>query len=184
MTEAVAWRMSTRRPRGVEAGDSAADKHQDVGKAAGDSDDDDEDDDGSSSSAASFSDSASDADDEPAAGTADVLAGLPDALREQARQLSRSTLRRIHRLAQVIRSGAYVVVVTGAGVSVVSGIRTYRSGKDGLWNNFVYEWGTKRKFLSDPSGWYTNFWLKAHDPREFINAQPGPSHMAIAQIMK
>ena len=173
--------MSTRRPRGVEAGDSAADKQQATGKAAGDSDDD-EDDDGTSSAA--FSDSSSDADDDEQAGAADMLASLPAALREQARQLSRSTLRRIHRLAQVIRSGAYVVVITGAGVSVVSGIRTYRSGKDGLWNNFVYEWGTKRKFLSDPSGWYTNFWLKAHDPREFLNAQPGPSHIAIAQIMK
>lgn len=113
-----------------------------------------------------------------------LLATLSPALGAAAQQLTRSTLCRIHRLAQVIRSGAYVVIVTGAGVSVASGIRTYRSGKDGLWNNYVYEWGTKRKFLSDPAGWYTNFWLKAHDPREFLNAQPGPSHIAIAQIMK
>ena len=113
-----------------------------------------------------------------------MLDTLSPALSAAAQQLTRSTLCRIHRLAQVIRSGAYVVIVTGAGVSVASGIRTYRSGKDGLWNNYVYEWGTKRKFLSDPSGWYTNFWLKAHDPHEFLNAQPGPSHIAIAQIMK
>ena len=114
----------------------------------------------------------------------EMLSSLSPELCESAKLLSRNTLCRIHRLAQVIRSGAYVVMVTGAGVSVASGIRTYRSGKDGLWNNYVYEWGTKRKFLSDPSGWYTNFWLKAHNPEEFLNAKPGASHVAIAQIMK
>ena len=129
--------------------------------------------------------SGSDADDaDETAALPAMLDTLSPALSAAAQQLTHSTLCRIHRLAQVIRSGAYVVIVTGAGVSVASGIRTYRSGKDGLWNNYVYEWGTKRKFLSDPSGWYTNFWLKAHDPNEFLNAQPGPSHIAIAQIMK
>ena len=136
-------------------------------------------------SSSSSGDSSVDADEaDEAAALPARLDTLSPALGAAARQLTRSTLCRIHRLAQVIRSGAYVVIVTGAGVSVASGIRTYRSGKDGLWNNYVYEWGTKRKFLSDPSGWYTNFWLKAHDPREFLNAQPGPSHIAIAQIMK
>ena len=53
--------------------------------------------------------------------------------------LTRSSFRNARRLARTIQSGVNVLFITGAGVSVASGIRTFRTGTDGLWNNFVYE---------------------------------------------
>ena len=53
--------------------------------------------------------------------------------------ISREAYFNIKRLAKAIQSGAFVLFITGAGVSVSSGIKTYRTGPDGLWNNYVYE---------------------------------------------
>ena len=57
----------------------------------------------------------------------------------QSPVISRESYFNIKRLAKAIQSGAFVLFVTGAGVSVSSGIKTYRTGPDGLWNNYVYE---------------------------------------------
>ena len=127
--------------------------------------------------------------------------------------LTRSSFRNARRLARAIQSGVYVLFITGAGVSVASGIRTFRTGTDGLWNNFVYEvcvstspsfcccparslsllacllvrttqWGTKKKFMTDPAAWWTDFWLRAHDTDAWAHAVPSAGHIAIARIMQ
>ena len=54
-------------------------------------------------------------------------------------ELTRGSYHNARKLARAIKSGVYVLVITGAGVSVASGIKTYRTGEDGVWNNFVYE---------------------------------------------
>jgi NAD-dependent SIR2 family protein deacetylase len=41
-----------------------------------------------------------------------------------------------------------------------------------------------RKFLSNPSEWWNDFWLKTHQTKEFENAQPNSGHFAIATLMK
>lgn len=53
------------------------------------------------------------------------------------------------------------VFLTGAGISVASGIATYR-GDGGVWANFVTEWGTRATFSRDPLAWYNEFWLASH----------------------
>jgi len=98
--------------------------------------------------------------------------------------LTHGSYHNLRKLARAIQSGVYVLIITGAGVSVASGIKTYRTGVDGVWNNFVYEWGTKKKFMEDPSAWWTDFWFRSHDTKSFKNAQPSAAHYAIASIMK
>ena len=52
----------------------------------------------------------------------------------------------------------YLVVVTGAGISLASGIPTFRGNDpDAVWSKSVMEMGTRSYFMSDPVGswsWY------------------------------
>ena len=88
------------------------------------------------------------------------------------------------RLAEYIKGKCSVVFITGAGISVGSGIPTYRTGQDGIWNNWIYEWGTRAKFLSDPGTWWNEFWFKSHDTDPFLNSTPCHAHYALANIMR
>lgn len=95
------------------------------------------------SDADSDSDSDSDTDSECDEACAPVAPGVLvrelGAAAPLAAGLTHSSFRNARRLARAIQSGVYVLFITGAGVSVASGIRTFRTGTDGLWNNFVYE---------------------------------------------
>ena len=74
----------------------------------------------------------------------------------------------------------YLVVVTGAGVSLASGIPTFRGTDPGaVWKRDVTELGTNRYFEEDPAGswsWYTNRFDIVLDKR------PNPAHLALAAI--
>lgn len=85
------------------------------------------------------------------------------------------------RLAELIRTGAPVVVLTGSGLSAPSGIPTFR-GPDGLWASYIMEWGTRAKFEEDPEAWWNEFWLPAHvHDRTF---EPNVAHAAISTIAR
>lgn len=90
----------------------------------------------------------------------------------------------LRQLSEYIKSKCSVIFITGAGISVGSGIPTYRTGQDGIWNNWIYEWGTKAKFLSDPSTWWNEFWFKSHDTDPYMNSTPCHAHYALSNIMK
>ena len=74
----------------------------------------------------------------------------------------------------------YLVVVTGAGVSLASGIPTFRGADPGaVWKRDVTELGTNRYFEEDPAGswsWYTSRFDIVLDKR------PNPAHLALAAI--
>ena len=74
----------------------------------------------------------------------------------------------------------YLVVVTGAGVSLASGIPTFRgTDPDAVWKRDVTELGTNRYFEEDPAGswsWYTSRFDIVLDKR------PNPAHLALAAI--
>ncbi len=91
--------------------------------------------------------------------------------KDPARQLSEA-LDRIDR--------GLIVVVTGAGISLASGIPTFR-GKDpgAIWKRDVTELGTYRYFRQDPVGswqWYLSRFNKV------LGVQPNPAHHAIVAL--
>lgn len=89
-------------------------------------------------------------------------------------------------VAAVIAAAKNMVWVTGAGLSVASGISPYRGDADAVWANFITEWGTIARFRQDPAAWYRAFWFKAHpslrgDPDA---VQPNAGHEAITALQK
>ena len=74
----------------------------------------------------------------------------------------------------------YLVVVTGAGVSLASGIPTFRGTDPGaVWKRDVTELGTNQYFEEDPAGswtWYTSRFDIV------LDKQPNPAHHALAAI--
>ena len=85
-------------------------------------------------------------------------------------------------LAAEIRDARRVVWLTGAGLSVASGIPPYRRSSEAVWSRFILEWGTTKRFKADPLAWYRDFWLEAHDI-DPARAHPNPGHEALTRIV-
>lgn len=92
----------------------------------------------------------------------------------------------LERVGQRLRAAKRVVYLCGAGLSVPSGIRAYRSGPNAMWDEYVTDWGTAERFRADPAAWWCRFWLEAH--RELVSPssgrafQPNPGHRALARL--
>ena len=88
----------------------------------------------------------------------------------------------IDELAGVLESnrGGFLVVVTGAGISLASGIPTFRgSDPDAVWKRDVTELGTLQYFREDPVGswqWTTSRFDMVLDKR------PNPAHRALVDL--
>ncbi|KAL7569850.1 hypothetical protein ACA910_008519 [Epithemia clementina (nom. ined.)] len=105
----------------------------------------------------------------------------------------------INELAQLIVKGEKkVLIVTGAGVSVASGIRPFRTfnGKymsdpkkhgvlpttAGLWNDVIWTTATREAFRKDPLRWYNEFWIP-----HFMNGGkylPNMGHYALKELLE
>lgn len=80
-----------------------------------------------------------------------------------------------------IPSTARVTFLTGAGVSVASGIQPFR-GPGGLWNEIdVMMWATAAAMERDPAGCFQKHRAFAHIVGE---AQPNAAHIAMAQFAR
>ena len=97
---------------------------------------------------------------------------LDDALDQATRAIARSR---------------YFIALTGAGVSVESGIAPFR-GPGGLWTKYGEpDMRGYDRFLADPKAWWQAR-LSGEDTRSrpelrgFENAQPNPSHHALAEL--
>ena len=74
---------------------------------------------------------------------------------------------------------ARIVILTGAGISAESGLRTFRDA-DGLWENHrVEEVATPEAFHSDPALVY-RFYNERR--RSLTTVQPNPAHFALAKL--
>jgi len=84
-------------------------------------------------------------------------------------------------LAALLKESRKALALTGAGISVESGIPDFRS-KGGLWERFdPMEYATIRAFEKDPA----KVWgmLKEMD-RILVGARPNPAHYALAELEK
>jgi NAD-dependent deacetylase len=88
----------------------------------------------------------------------------------------------LERVADLLRTHArgQFLVVTGAGISLASGIPTFRGQDPGaIWKNDGTELGTFRYFCQDPVGswrWYLSRFEKT------AGAKPNPAHTALASL--
>ena len=87
--------------------------------------------------------------------------------------------------ATLILSADYVVVLTGAGVSVESGIPPFR-GPGGIWTRFGEPpMDGYQRFLADPKSWWEGR-LKPGRRRglgvSILDAKPNPGHYALAEM--
>ncbi|MFN3780825.1 MAG: Sir2 family NAD-dependent protein deacetylase, partial [Candidatus Kapaibacteriota bacterium] len=84
-------------------------------------------------------------------------------------------------LIEALAEANYVVVLTGAGISAESGIKTFRD-PDGLWAKFnPMELASIDGFMSNPQ----RVWEWYQYRREIINkAQPNPGHYALVEFEK
>jgi len=94
----------------------------------------------------------------------------------------------IVRAADLIASSRYVVAMTGAGMSVESGIPAFR-GRDGLWTKFGQPpMDGFRRFREDPSDWWQRRVNREMDEHiihlrdALLAAQPHAGHHALARL--
>ncbi len=85
----------------------------------------------------------------------------------------------IERTARMILESIQVVVLTGAGISVESGIPDFRS-PGGLWTKYdPLLYGTYESFVNHPE----RFWEMAKELNPTLeNAEPNPAHYAVAEL--
>ncbi len=81
--------------------------------------------------------------------------------------------------ADLLRPSRRAVALTGAGISVESGIPDFRS-RDGLWSRFdPMEYATIRAFRTDPA----KVWVMLREMDEIlVKARPNPAHLALAEL--
>lgn len=99
--------------------------------------------------------------------------------------LDQAVLAAIRDAATIIKNSRYVTALTGAGVSVESGIRPFR-GPGGLWT----ERGEPpmdgyRRFEADPKGYWEEMLSPARRSRfgdSFAEAKPNAGHYAFAEL--
>lgn len=89
----------------------------------------------------------------------------------------------LERVGRWIRAASSVVYVVGAGLSVPSGVRAYRSGSQPIWAELVVEWGTREKLEADPAAWWKTFWLGAHGDLFRDDVMPNRGHRALARLV-
>ena len=87
-------------------------------------------------------------------------------------------------IAKILLNSKYVTALTGAGVSVESGIRPFR-GPGGLWTERGEpSMNGYQRFLDDPTKYWVNQKRRRNNPRTLKEYAPNPGHYAINELEK
>ena len=83
--------------------------------------------------------------------------------------------------ANLLRNADHTIALTGAGISVESGVPAFR-GKSGLWDRYpIEEYATIEAFVRNPR----KVWAFFKKFYEVLNkAEPNPAHIALASLEK
>jgi NAD-dependent SIR2 family protein deacetylase len=84
-------------------------------------------------------------------------------------------------LQQEFQMAQSILIVTGAGISVASGISPFRKHKDAVWERDIVTKGTFSYFCEDPVAswqWYRNRFAN------LVDKKPNPAHFALVQMEK
>src|SRR5689334_20041598 len=86
---------------------------------------------------------------------------------------------KLTRAAELLRASHTAVALTGAGISVASGIPDFRS-PGGLWSEFEpMEYATLEAFIEDPEKVWQMFKAVSRLVRKAV---PNPAHIALAEL--
>lgn len=85
----------------------------------------------------------------------------------------------LKQLENAIFSAEKIVILTGAGVSVASGIAPFRKSSDALWERNVTELATRRYFEACPSESWE--WYRARFGG-ILDKLPNPTHQALVEL--
>ena len=110
----------------------------------------------------------------------------PSPSRKRRRRSARAKNSSIAELAkELVTNKKKAVFITGAGLSVASGIRPFRGKShlksEALWTQHIWTNATRETFRKDPLGWYNDFWLPCLSLPQ--NVQPNAGHKAVHWLL-
>ena len=106
---------------------------------------------------------------------------LEEAFQPRRRRSSRGNSALTELAKEICLYRKRVIFITGAGISVASGIRPFR-GDSGVWSQHIWTTATRDAFRKDPLEWYNEFWLKSLTLPK--NAKPNQAHVAISELLE
>jgi NAD-dependent SIR2 family protein deacetylase len=145
----------------------------------------------------------------PAAAAADSSPQQPPPQCCRRRRRERGPAAALESLARsVVLDRASVVIITGAGLSVPSGVRPFRRGggggggtrssagttpsssspppqsadESGIWHDVIWTTATRAAFRKDPAHWYATFWNVYFDDSK-TKYQPNNGHLALDRLL-
>ena len=87
---------------------------------------------------------------------------------------------------EIVTNRKRVVLITGAGLSVASGIRPFRGKSnlksEALWTQHIWTNATRETFRKDPLGWYNDFWLPCLSLPPTV--RPNAAHRAVHWLLE
>ena len=75
------------------------------------------------------------------------------------------------------------LIISGAGLSVASGIPTFRGSADSIWSQSLWTNATRSAFQKDPLRWWNDFWLEFF-PIHYDGYLANEGHKSIAAILR
>lgn len=111
----------------------------------------------------------------------------PSSRKQQRRRRSSRGNSSIMELAkEIVINRKRVVLITGAGLSVASGIRPFRGKSnhqgEALWTQHIWTTATRESFRKDPLNWYNDFWLPCLSLPPLV--RPNAAHRAVHWLLE